>query len=412
MKKNNKNAYKKALNFYEKGQMYKALKVCDDEIANNINNSAIINLKGMILYLKGNLNEAKQVWKLNTEVNNDSISEKYLGSISRDYEKEALYLKALKLFNENKVRLAVENLKQCLESDFNTLDVNNLYANCAMKLAEYDNAKLSIEKVLSIDKNNKEALYLKKSLVKLGIIKNKSSKTVLKAVLTFTLILVLSIGILKTIPMIKSKNILSKNQNIKEEVVIKEDKTPTQEETKQPTEEKESNKEPFNREEVLKKIEKKDYKAINNIINGYDVNKLSVNEKVAYNSAIDFMKEHGVDLCYKEAIEKIKSENFVEGNELLSIAEKYAGNSYLMEHIIYFRGNCNEKTGNIEEAIKFYKSYIDKYKKGEYTEEVLYRLAVNYQKIDKEVAKKYAENLKNNFPDSMYNNSVIKNIIN
>lgn len=416
MKKNSKKAYKKALDFYEKGQIHKALKICDDEISDNINNSAIINLKGLILYIKGNLNEAKQVWKLNAEVNNDSISQKYLASISRDDEKEKLYLKALKLSNENKVRLAVDDLKLCLESDFNTLDVNNLYANCAIKLAEYDKAKLAIEKVLSIDKNNKEAIYLKKSLVKLDVIKNGSSKTVLKVSLISVLTLALVIGMVKTIPLIKNKDLLSRKESINEQVIIQEYKIPKQEEVTEsnnkPASEKESDNKSFNREEVLKKIEDRDYKFINNIINEYDVNKLSVNEKVAYNSAIDFMKEHGVDLFYKEATEKIKDESFVEGDELLSIAEKYSDNSYLMEHIIYFRGNCNEKIGNIEESLKFYKNYINKYTKGEYKGEVLYRLVVNYEKIDKEVAKKYAEELNDNFPDSMYNNSVIKNIIN
>ena len=47
--------YNKALDKYNKGYIGKSMELCDESISISIKNGAAINLKGLLLYLKGDL---------------------------------------------------------------------------------------------------------------------------------------------------------------------------------------------------------------------------------------------------------------------------------------------------------------------------------------------------------------------
>ena len=51
--KNNNKLYSKAIKYYEEGKLEKALLQCEEAISLNLRNSAALNLKGLLLYLKG-----------------------------------------------------------------------------------------------------------------------------------------------------------------------------------------------------------------------------------------------------------------------------------------------------------------------------------------------------------------------
>ena len=77
MKQKNKNKlYSKAIKYYEEGKIEKALLKCEEAISLNLRNSAALNLKGLLLYLKGNLDEAVATWKINSDFNDDEILQK------------------------------------------------------------------------------------------------------------------------------------------------------------------------------------------------------------------------------------------------------------------------------------------------------------------------------------------------
>ncbi|WP_406542722.1 tetratricopeptide repeat protein [Clostridium ljungdahlii] len=63
-------------------------------------------------------------------------------------------------------------------------------------------------------------------------------------------------------------------------------------------------------------------------------------------------------------------------------------------------------------AINYYIQYDKGFSDGDYEETVLYRLAVIYKDTDKSQAKKYAQSLVDKYPNSIYNNSIISNLIN
>ena len=57
-KKKNK-TYLKAVEYYDKGELDKAIKLCDECISQNLKNGSALNLKGLILYSKGDLEGAR-----------------------------------------------------------------------------------------------------------------------------------------------------------------------------------------------------------------------------------------------------------------------------------------------------------------------------------------------------------------
>ena len=63
-----------------------------------------------------------------------------------------------------------------------------------------------------------------------------------------------------------------------------------------------------------------------------------------------------------------------------------------------------------KEAIEYYEEYIAKYDKT-YIEEIYYKLALAYEEIDLNKSKEYAEHIKKEFSNSIYNNSKISQII-
>ena len=63
-----------------------------------------------------------------------------------------------------------------------------------------------------------------------------------------------------------------------------------------------------------------------------------------------------------------------------------------------------------KEAIGYYEEYIAKYDET-YIEEIYYKLALAYEDTDLNKSKEYAEHIKKEFSNSIYNNSKISQII-
>ncbi len=198
MKNNNKKEYKKALNLYNNGYIDKAIEICEIGISRSLEDSNLLNLKGLLLYLKGELEEAISLWKINKYHNDDEIAKAYLKDIEIDFNRRELfkeseelirneleeaislwkinkyhnddeiakaYLKDIEidfnrreLFKESEELIrnlnideALQILMICKESDYNSINVNNALAICYMRKAEYVECQKCIDKVLNID---------------------------------------------------------------------------------------------------------------------------------------------------------------------------------------------------------------------------------------------------------------------
>ena len=67
--------------------------------------------------------------------------------------------------------------------------------------------------------------------------------------------------------------------------------------------------------------------------------------------------------------------------------------------------------GDNSEALKLYKEYYSMYPKGAYIEGVLYELALLTNTTNKDMGKQYAQELVERYPNSVYINDYIKQII-
>ena len=182
-KKRNKNKkYIMATKFYQNGEIDKALKKCEESIAEDLKNSAALNLKGLLLYLKGDLKGAVATWKINADFNDDDIAKNYIEDSKRDKDKIKLYKEAEVLLTRLSINEAEKKLNMCKESDFNAIKVNLALSVCYLRKGDYENAGVSLTKALSIDKNNPQGKKIAKEFEKysdskLEILKSTSENT-------------------------------------------------------------------------------------------------------------------------------------------------------------------------------------------------------------------------------------------
>jgi len=408
MNKSNK-LYKKALALLESGKIDKAIEVCERSIAEDIRNKAAIDLKGMILYFKGDLKEAKKIWQLNSKVNKDKAAQKYLQGVDNDEILFEYFLKALKYIEKLKINEALELLERCERSEYNTINVSNNIAICAVKQGDYDKANVYLEKVLKLDKSNETALKTKKQLQSIGIVKaGFSFRSLGKPILAAALIILVVCGGIY-IHSKKAKNVNKVSTNKPKKVAVKKQTVKKQTKTVKKTEPKVEVK--FDEAELQNAMNNKDYEKILYYEENFKDKEIRINDKIVLNKALEILKNDGVSYFYVTGNSYAKKRDYANAEKYLLKAYTYGSSNYLYKDIIYFLATSYKNSGDVENAIKYYTMYDASYKTGSYEETVLYELAVIYKDIDKQKAKDYANNLVDHYPNSMYNNSIIKSII-
>ena len=430
--------YVRAMNKYNDGYIDKALLLCEKSISINITNSAALNLKGILYYLKGDLENAKKMWNINYKRNNDEVSKKYLKDSVRDKEKLQLYVDALGLIKQLNISGALTILKQCENSHFNFINVNNSIALCYIKQGEYDKALQYITEVLKVDRKNTEALINKKTLIEYGNLKQEINYKKM-GIITASIILVIAILFLGKTYMHSAKDLSLKGINkIKNTVALikgksKEEtksleKAPVQKpaETKKNTEGVKENIDinkdklvenksqevlKFPREQFSESIKKNNMEQIIEYVNQWENADLDMNDKLLLIKGKEIIKNDGVDYFYEKAIDYMDEKKYIEAEKYLLYALPYSKDSYLQEHIVYMLALSYKASSNFQEAVKYYELSLKQYPKGSYVEEVIYNLIVINKDIDRDKAKDYAKILVNQFPNSQYNNTVVKKIL-
>ncbi|MCU9815515.1 tetratricopeptide repeat protein [Paraclostridium sp. AKS73] len=120
-------------------------------------------------------------------------------------------------------------------------------------------------------------------------------------------------------------------------------------------------------------------------------------EEELFNKAMDLKKEG-------------KNEDAIKYLEL--VVKNGKTKKYISESI-YQLAQLNEKTKNNEEAIKYYKKYVNTYKPSDnYYDDSYYNMGMIYYKQgDLEKAQQTFYSLRAEDPDSMYNNSQVESIL-
>lgn len=382
--------YKEANSLYIKGKLTKALILCNKVVDEGCNNSDILNLKGLLLYLNGDLDDAIDIWKLNCNCNNDKLAKIYVKNALGDKKLEELYFEIEKDIENLKIERALSNLKYCAESDFNTIRVNNSIAYCYIHKGDYEKAEKYNNEAFKIDSDNVESKALKKKIKKLMITPREDFNK--KVLVAGTLILVIFSGVYLG---------YNKIDNYIFNIVQAETDTSTEKLND------ENINEDSNKDVEQTEIEREDSKE-DIIIDEEEPVKEEIKEEEKPHeiySEDELRDMYGTGKYY-----------FTEGEYVLAIeklekAYNGAGDSYLKEHILFFLAASLELNGSKEEGIKYYKVYEEKYGSEGYASEVCYKLAILHRDTDINISKEYAEKLRDRYPDSEYYNDNIKDIL-
>ncbi len=422
--------YNKAMNLYNKGKLNKALHICEEILASDLSYSEALNLKGLMLYQKGLLNEAKIVWKLNYDINNDGMAKKYIEDCKSDEERVHTYAKAEYSLKNMNIEQALLLFKECAQSDFNSIKVNTGIAMCYARKGDNYRAKEYVDKALAIDDEAVTANSIKKDLIKSGVYSsenNISKKILLIITIIFVIAAVCAGGysIYSKIEKDNSEKQYTENNieydkqsednsdmqnNSQEEENL--DDNNTKDSISEDYTEGDNNKTAFSSDEVSKLVNNKEVDRLYDYINEVDNSSLSASDLDLYNKAVEILKTDGVSKFYEYGVWNFNNKNYDSAKIELEKAYKYCNESYLKEHIVFYKGSTASQIGDNSEALKLYKEYYSLYPKGAYIEGVLYELALLTNTTNKDMGKEYAEELVKNYPNSLYINDYIRGIVN
>lgn len=416
--------YNKAMNFYNNGQMNRALEICENILANDLSCSEVLNLKGLMLYQKGLLKEAKIVWKLNCDINTDSVAKKYIEDCKSDDERIEKYKDAEYNLKNMNIDKAMMLFRECMESEFNSIKVNTGIAMCYMRKGDNYRAKEFIDKALHIDNEAVTANALKKDLINLGLYSNENrvSKKVLSIITVLFIIGAICVGGYSIYTKVSLNNSISKDSSLNTEEDIKKDESlgsdsnkdtndSDQEDQNLENEQADKKEAIFNNENVVLLLKNKDVDKLYDEINMVNKETLSGQDLELYNNAIELLRTNGVSKFYEYGVWYFNNGNYNSAKVELEKAYKYCDKSDLKEHIVFYKGSTASQLGDNSEALKLYKEYYSLYPKGAYIEGVLYELALLTNTTNKNMGKEYARELVNNYPNSLYINDYIRDIV-
>ena len=421
MNKKAKRAYDKSMNYYEKGEINKALEICEEVLFEGLDNPDVLNFKGLLLYQKGNLNEAIIAWKINEDLNNDDIARNYIKDSIADKKRIDLYREGEQALKQLKIDKALELFNRCAESDFNTIKVNTAIGMCYQKKGDFYRAKEYVDKALRIDTNAITAKIIEKELKEEGVYSDNksSSKGFLIAITSLFIVFAIAAGGYLIFSKFKYKDLTINIKEVQSNGVLEEKKSTT-EDTKEPEVKNDTTSEEITKEESKStSFDKEKLKILmaNNDLDGVyeqlkNVKKESISNEdlTVYKKAIDLMKNQGIAKFYEYGLWYFNQNNYSDARISFDKAYTYCEESSIKEHILFYRASNSLRESNIQIALVQYEEYYKQYPKGVYVQETLYELALLNKTVDKEKSKSYANSLINNFPGSIYINDNITSI--
>lgn len=366
----NNKGYEKALYLYNNGRIEKAIKLCEKEISRDLANSKVLNLKGLLLYLKGDLEESIEIWKINKDYNDDEISSLYLKDVQNDFNKLKLYNKAKLLIDTLSIREALDLLEKCSESDFNYIKVKNALAICYFRKGDYEKAKEYLDKVFKLDRDNEEAKIINKKLDDIYINENKKKKIIKITLASLLILTIVIVALLKGEEIInlkfKTNDIQAENNYIEDNGIVNNE---------------------FIEVEATKENEQRE------------------NEKTKVLND-DEIKEN-----YIKATDYYEEDKYEDAKVLLEKTLNKSNTNHLDDDILFLLASSYEANGSKAKATENYDKYILNYNKGSYIQEAYYRAALLYKDIDINKSKEYANKIIINYPNSIYNNNYVKEIM-
>lgn len=369
--------YNKALDYIDKNSISSAKEELEKAVKIYLKDIDILNLLGICEYYLCDFNMANYYWNKSIRiVREGNIASDYLDKLKTDEFSIFInkYNKGLDYFSNEKYVEAIEIFNGLLNYENKFIEIYEILIIAYLEMGDITNAQKYLELFSKFDVGNKRIEVYKKELgekkVKINDKKNKIRKSSEKNNKIGT-----SVGFMIVVLLVCSNLIMYTNlQGEKREII----------EVKQRLEK--------SKIEYLK-LEKENNKLkkyiSNNKDNGTTIEMQRKAEKYYFN------KE------YKKSIEEFKK-----------ILKNTSDNTTRAD-AIYFIAAAETKLNKIEEAKRYYEIYINNYENYSSYDEVLYNYIMilnNENQIEK--AKQIAIKLKNEYPNSEYNNSKVNYILN
>jgi tetratricopeptide (TPR) repeat protein len=135
-----------------------------------------------------------------------------------------------------------------------------------------------------------------------------------------------------------------------------------------------------------------------------DIGKLSLSNKI--------LKIGDGQKTFQDGFMQFKNGNYKAAAATFDKILKYGKENDVKQETLYFYANCYEKLGDKDKALDEYLEYINNYKKTDYYDEALYNAGILlYRQGKLDGAKKILKALVREEPDSIYINSIVKNIL-
>ena len=373
--------YNKALNLASRNYITTATETIEKALELNPKDVDILNLRGLLKLLKCDFSKSFESFYTAMGYSNNNLSRKYVDILSSDEFKVFLgrYNHSIRFINEDLNQESIYILNNIIEEDPDLIEPYVILALLYDKIGNLKKKEYYLNKLEQIDKDN--PLFETKIENKdkeIDIIVKKVKKN--KNIIPYIIISILAICM--TAYYINSKN---KIEHLNSQLIKKDEKIEEIDNKLNETSEKlnETNQQ---LDETNKTLEESKDKEI-----------LVASEEDLYQKAVKLKDNKD----YNEAI--IYFKNIVENGK----TKKYISES------IYQVALLSEKNNNYDQAVKYYKKYINTYNKDDqYYDDAFYQLGMlYYENGDINNAKKTFYGMKSEVPESMYNNSKVKEIL-
>ena len=419
----------KAENYYKKKHYKEALRICDKVLAKQYNNEKALELEGEIFYKLGKIDEAILNWKINAEYNNNPTAKMRLAETDKSTKEKALSYDNFNTISSDTLQAELAAILAAQEAEAKEKEAKEQEAKEKQaREAEAREKEARERQAKEAEAREKEARerQAKEAEAKEKEAREKQAKDTDTTKNEDTEATPTNSDNTDKVESNKKKN-SNKNRNIAIAVAcgvvvvlaaysgVKYYSNKNDAPQKQEQQVNEQTKElpaDFNNS-LTKAVNDKNYEDLYNLLSEAKGLKIPADDEKIYSEATKLMQENGVQNFYDAGLQNMKDKKYEDALNNLNKAYAFCDGTYLQPHIIYFMGAANAGLNKPEDAVKYYKEYLEKFPHSDmYTPEILYKLAEYYNGTgNKDEAKKYAQHIENSYPSSPYYNDTIKDIL-
>ena len=112
---------------------------------------------------------------------------------------------------------------------------------------------------------------------------------------------------------------------------------------------------------LTKAVNDKNYEDLYNLLSEAKGLTIPADDEKIYSEATKLMQDEGVQSFYDAGLKDMKDKKYEDALNNLNKAYAFCDGTYLQPHIIYFMGAANAGLNKPEDAVKYYKEYLEKF---------------------------------------------------